>query len=99
VLKLLFHAALASNGKPRSATVKMDPTKTPRTYDLLRDDGHRSLKGIYTWEGDKLKVCASDDNGDRPTEFKTEPGSKNRIRVWKRQPSGTDARTSPVGSR
>lgn len=79
--KLLF----ASGGKDRSATVKLDPRKTPKTYDLLRYDGLRSLKGIYTWEGDNIKICSADDQGDRPAEFRTEPGSKNRMRVWKRK--------------
>jgi uncharacterized protein (TIGR03067 family) len=80
--KVLF----ASNGEERSATIKLDPNKGPKTYDLLRDDG-RSLKGIYAWDGFKtIKICAADDDGERPTEFGTAPGSKNRIRVWKRQP-------------
>jgi uncharacterized protein (TIGR03067 family) len=75
-----------SNGEQRSATIKLDPNKGPKTYDLLRDDG-RSLKGIYAWDGFKtIKICAADDDGERPTEFGTAPGSKNRIRVWKRQP-------------
>jgi uncharacterized protein (TIGR03067 family) len=80
--KILF----ASNGEERSATIKLGPHKDPKTYDQLRDDG-RSLNGIYTWDGFKtIKICAADDYGDRPTEFRTGPGSKNRIRVWKRQP-------------
>lgn len=71
-----------SNGKDRSAAVKLDPSKTPKTIDLVRDDG-LSWKGIYTWYGENFKTCAAEDLGDRPTEFRTEPGSKNRIRVWK----------------
>jgi uncharacterized protein (TIGR03067 family) len=75
-----------SNGKDRSATVRLDPSSSPKTYDLLRDDGLRSLKGIYTWDGDNIKICVTDDQGVRPTEFRTGPENKNRIRVWKRQP-------------
>ena len=63
----------------------MDPSKTPKTYDLLRDDGRLSLKGIYTWDGDDIRICSADDQGDRPAELRTEPGSKNRIRVLKRR--------------
>jgi uncharacterized protein (TIGR03067 family) len=74
-----------SSGEARSATIKFDPNESPRTVDLLRDDG-RSLKGIYAWDGEILKVCLADDQGDRPAEFKTEAGSRNRIRVWKRKP-------------
>jgi len=79
--KVLF----TSNGKDRSATVKLDPGKTPKTYDLVRDDGLLSLKGIYTWDGGNIRICSADDQGDRPTRFRTVPGSKNRIRVWNRK--------------
>ena len=73
-----------SRGEDRSATIKLDPNKSPKTYDLLRDDG-RPMKGIYAWDGETIKVCSADNRGDRPMEFKTEPGSRNRIRVWKRK--------------
>jgi uncharacterized protein (TIGR03067 family) len=79
--KLVF----SSRGESRSATVKLDPNTSPKTYDLLRDDG-RVLKGIYAWDGETIKICSADDGGDRPTDFKTEAGSLNRIRVWKRKP-------------
>ena len=79
-------ALFTSNGKERSAFVEFDPTKEPRTYDLLRDDGFVSLRAIYAWDGDDtIKTCAADDQGDRPAAFKTGPGSRNRIRVWKRK--------------
>jgi uncharacterized protein (TIGR03067 family) len=74
-----------SSGNGRWATIKLDPNRSPRTYDLFRDDG-RPFKGIYAWDGETIKVCAADDEGDRPIEFKTAAGSRNRIRVWKRQP-------------
>ncbi len=74
-----------SRGKDRSATIHLDQTKSPRTYDLVRDDG-RPLRGIYAWDGENIKICSADDRGDRPKEFKTKAGSKSRIRVWKRSP-------------
>jgi uncharacterized protein (TIGR03067 family) len=81
--KLFF----ALKGKVLSATIKLDPSKSPKAYDLVRDDDGRFLKGIYTWDGFKtIKVCSADNQGDRPKEFKTEAGSRNRIRVWRRQP-------------
>ena len=79
--KVLF----TSRGEDRSATIKLDPNKSPKTYDLLRDDS-RTLKGIYAWDGETIKVCSASDQGDRPMEFKTEVGCSNRIRVWKRKP-------------
>jgi uncharacterized protein (TIGR03067 family) len=74
-----------SNGKDRSAIVKLDPSRNPKTYDLVRDDGLVSLKGIYAWDGELIKICSAVDQGDRPTAFETRPGSKNQIRVWKRK--------------
>jgi uncharacterized protein (TIGR03067 family) len=71
-----------SNGKDHSATVRLDPSKTPRTYDLVRDDGGPAMRGIYTWDDGNIKVCSSDDQRNRPTGFETGPGSKRRIRVW-----------------
>jgi uncharacterized protein (TIGR03067 family) len=80
--KLVF----TSNGKERSAFVRLDPGKNPATYDLIRDDGFLSLNGIYVWDGDDvIKICAADQGGDRPAEFKTAAGSPNRIRIWKRK--------------
>lgn len=81
--KLLFTV----RGEERSATIKLDSSKSPKNYDLVRDGDGRSLRSIYTWEGFKtIKVCSADNQGDRPTEFKTGSGSRNRIRVWRRQP-------------
>jgi uncharacterized protein (TIGR03067 family) len=72
-----------SRGKDRAAIVKLDPSRNPKAYDLVRDDGLVSLKGIYEWDGDMIKICSAQDQGDRPTAFETRPGSKNQIRVWK----------------
>jgi uncharacterized protein (TIGR03067 family) len=72
-----------SNGKDRSAIVKLDPSRNPKTYDLVRDDGLLSLRGIYSWDGEMIKICFAQDQGARPTAFETRPGSKNSIRVWK----------------
>lgn len=79
--KLLY----TSRGEDRWATIHLDQTKSPKTYDLVRDDG-RPLKGIYTWDAETIQICSADDGGDRPKEFKTKAGIKNRIRVWKRRP-------------
>jgi uncharacterized protein (TIGR03067 family) len=74
-----------ARGRDRTATIQLDPTRSPRTYDLVRDDGRR-IRGIYRWEDETIKVCSADDEGARPREFKAQAGSKVRIRVWKRKP-------------
>lgn len=75
-----------STGDGRASTIRLDPSKSPKTYDLVRDDNHLSLKGIYDLDGDKIRICISyHGNGDRPTEFKTAPGSDNQLLVWSRK--------------
>jgi uncharacterized protein (TIGR03067 family) len=47
-------------GEERSATYRIDPSKSPRRIDLFtRDD--RILRGIYQFEGDILVICLQPD--------------------------------------
>ncbi len=57
-------------------TFKVDPTKKPKTVDLVDAGKGRLIRGIYSLEGDKLTVCdRGSEKGDRPTEFATKPSS------------------------
>jgi uncharacterized protein (TIGR03067 family) len=60
------------------ATIKLDPSKNPKTIDL------GNLPGIYKLEDDTLTLCrpAQSMNANRPNEFKSD--SSNEIIVWKR---------------
>jgi uncharacterized protein (TIGR03067 family) len=54
----------------------LDPSKTPKQVELIDlkpDPGEKPkhLLGIYSLEGDTLKLCISRANMDRPTEFKS----------------------------
>ena len=62
-------------GEERSATYRIDPSKSPRRIDLFtRDD--RILRGIYKFEGDNLVICLQpDENGNVPAEFSAPDGS------------------------
>jgi hypothetical protein len=62
------------------AVPRQNPVKS-----LVPSGENVNLRGIYNWDGDNLRTCSADDQGDRPTEFRTVPGSKNRIRVWNRK--------------
>ena len=43
-------------GDKRTATYRIDPSKSPRRIDLItRDD--RMLRGIYKFDGDNLTLC------------------------------------------
>jgi len=53
------------------ATIKLDPSKKPKAIDLTGPEMEPSL-GIYSIEGDTLKIYVKNSIGDteRPTEFK-----------------------------
>lgn len=61
--------------RTHEATVKLDPTKKPKTIDILPATGADAGKtqlGIYSIEGDKLIICGGKGSeGARPTELKS----------------------------
>lgn len=62
-----------SEGRTAEATIKLDPSKKPKAIDItpLTDPGKgKTLLGIYSIEGDTLKLCIANFGVDRPTEFK-----------------------------
>ena len=53
-------------GENRTATYRIDPSKSPRRIDLImRDD--RLLRGIYKFEGDNLTLCLQPDEARQRT--------------------------------
>jgi uncharacterized protein (TIGR03067 family) len=69
----------------------IDPTTAPRTIDLsVAVEGTRAETslGIYRLEAETLKICIlpPTKEPERPTEFKTKPGSKNLIWHFRRKP-------------
>ena len=62
-------------GEQRTATYRIDPSKTPRRIDLFtRDD--RILRGIYKFENDNLIICLQPGEGkDMPQGFASPDGS------------------------
>ena len=54
-------------GENRTATYRIDPSKSPRRIDLImRDD--RLLRGIYKFEGDNLTLCLQPDEAREHTD-------------------------------
>jgi uncharacterized protein (TIGR03067 family) len=71
------------------AVYHLDATKSPKTIDIIYlSPVKKTLLGIYTLEGDTLKLCMSIDPdrvADRATEFATKPGSLRGILTLRRQ--------------
>jgi uncharacterized protein (TIGR03067 family) len=68
-------------------TLKLDPSKKPKTIDAVADDGPfkgTAMPGIYELEGDDMKVNFGQPGAARPTEFKTKEGSNQVLIGYKR---------------
>lgn len=68
-------------------TQKIDPSKSPKTIDVTMTEGPSKgavMLGIYEFDGDTLKVCFDMGGKNRPTEFKSPPGSQTFFNVHKR---------------
>ncbi|CAN5152224.1 hypothetical protein BH10PLA2_BH10PLA2_26140 [soil metagenome] len=70
------------------ATTKVDPAKSPKEMEWVRDSGPDSGKtmyAIYEWiDGDQYRVCFALGGKERPKEFATKAGSGHLLHVWKR---------------
>lgn len=65
-----------------AATLKLDPSKSPKTFDSMVTDGPNKGKvylAIYEFSGDSLNVCFDEETKKRPTEFRGESGSQTLV--------------------
>jgi len=66
-----------------SATIKLDPWKTPKTIDLQpttpTKTERRPCLGIYELKGDTLKLCWRKEGGERPTEFAAKADDRHSV--------------------
>jgi uncharacterized protein (TIGR03067 family) len=74
-LKLVFKddTLTFTPGEPgfKNYRYKLDPTTSPASFDMTHSDGSQkgeTRKGIYSLEGDRLKICFSNED-DRPKEL------------------------------
>lgn len=71
----------------RAGTIKLDPSKTPKTIDFTITEGDtkgRVMLGVYKIDGDILKVCFDYEGKKRPTEFNTTPETLTFLEIQKR---------------
>jgi uncharacterized protein (TIGR03067 family) len=76
------------------ATLTLDATVTPKTVDLAFLNPKRVFEGVYSIEGDTLKVCANrttEGAKERPTGFATEGKPELRLLVFARDKDGKSA--------
>ena len=80
-------------------SVKIDPTKAPKTIDYIVSGGAvrgdrpaqitgasgETRQGIYELNGDTLRICLARPGKDRPTEFESPPGKDLVLLVYQRQ--------------
>ena len=71
-----------------AGTMKLDASKKPKTSETTYTEGAdkgRTFKGIYQIDGDTVKFCrAGSPNDERPSEFKSKPGSNQFVAKYKR---------------
>jgi uncharacterized protein (TIGR03067 family) len=66
----------------RDMTFKLDPTAKPKAIDV--DINGKPGLGIYSLEGDTLKICHGEEGDARPTEFVSKEGTKVAVIILKR---------------
>src|SRR5262249_7700440 len=75
--------------KPIKATIKVDPTRTPKEMDFTRSEGPNAntpILAIYEFDGeDKYRICYDPSGKSRPKEFVSKEGTGFILHVWKRQ--------------
>jgi len=68
-------------------TFRVDPTKEPKTIDIMPDNGPdrgRIQPGIYVFDGDKLRICAAQPGKERPQNFETKDKTGYSVMILKK---------------
>jgi uncharacterized protein (TIGR03067 family) len=80
--------ALKGGQEEFRGTFTLDPAMKPKAIDttFVEEDGKERGKalGIYKLEGNRLTICWRQGGRERPTEFRTDPGSGLRMIVVQR---------------
>jgi uncharacterized protein (TIGR03067 family) len=83
------HVVWKRDGKRFAGTaVVLDPSKAPRTIDVLPDGGPargERVLGIYKLDGDTLTICMADAGQPRPLAFEAPNGSKQTLMTFRRK--------------
>lgn len=69
------------------STCTIDSSKTPKHIDMLGTEGEnkgKAAQGIFKLNDGKLAICYTMPGMQRPTEFKSDPGSVATLAIWRR---------------
>ncbi len=80
-----YHVTFGEGGD--RGTTKIDPTKKPKTIDIMPAEGPnkgKTIQAIYELKGDTLRVCYDLSCKSRPAEFKTKKGEQHFLATYKR---------------
>ena len=70
------------------STYRLDAAHDPKYIEMTGTEGEAAgtpALGIYSLEGDTLKICYTMPGGHRPTTFESAPGSKAFLVTWQRE--------------
>jgi len=72
-----------------NAKIELDETRNPKQITVRADGGKLTFRGIYSLDGDTLKVCVNGDGSDvrRPEEFVTKKGTPLLLIELKKAPA------------
>jgi len=80
---------VTSKKKDEKATYKVNDSRKPKEIDIMPEKGQEkeAILGIYTVEGDTLKLCFTEPGSGRgrPTEFSAKEGSGSMLVELKRE--------------
>src|SRR6266481_2685758 len=71
---------------------KLDTAKDPKQINIVGTEGElkgKEAQGIYSLDGDTLKICYTMPGKSRPTAFESAAGSAAQCVVWKRKGADT----------
>ncbi|MCI0457853.1 MAG: TIGR03067 domain-containing protein [Gemmataceae bacterium] len=78
---------LKMKDRDQKITYKLDVSKKPRAIDITPEGKDKTIPAIYELKGDTLKLCFAEPDTERPTEFKSDEGSRRVLVILKRAKS------------
>jgi len=66
----------------------VDAAKSPKQISMIGTEGNlkgKEAQGIYSIEGDTLRICYTMPGDKRPEKFESASGSKAYLVIWKRE--------------